>query len=111
MFGVSDSETMEALVCREGLALASDLLLCKARVASDCVNIVRSIQGKAMGSHGHIIQEIKARAVDFQKIEFVHEKRESNNDTRKLAKSALHGRHVWLINPPDGICNTNSIIT
>ena len=41
--GVSDPETLEILACREGLALASDLLISKARVASDCVNAFNSL--------------------------------------------------------------------
>lgn len=34
--GVMDAETAEALACREGLALASDLLVRKFRLVSDC---------------------------------------------------------------------------
>ena len=41
--GVSDPEILEVLACREGLALANDLLIQQARVASDCLNAVRSI--------------------------------------------------------------------
>jgi len=52
--GVSDPETLEILACREGLALASDLLISKARVASDCVNAVNSLQGEGMGQYGPI---------------------------------------------------------
>jgi hypothetical protein len=36
--GISDPEVLEALACREGLDLASDLLLKKVRVASDCLD-------------------------------------------------------------------------
>ena len=42
---VSDPETLDVLACREGMALASDLLILKARVASDCVNAVNNLQG------------------------------------------------------------------
>ena len=45
--GVSDLEMLEVLACREGLALASDLLVQKARVASDCLNAV-SLQEDGM---------------------------------------------------------------
>jgi len=105
--GVSDPEILEVLACREGLALANDLLIQQARVASDCLNAVRSIQTGGMGTYSHITQEIKARVEDFLKIEFIHERRESNTEAHNLAKSAIYdspGRHVWLVTPPMGIC-------
>ena len=63
--GVSDPETMEAIACREGLALASDLGLQKLQLASDCANVVRSIRDNGLGQYGHIVQEINARAGAF----------------------------------------------
>ncbi|KAJ1268178.1 hypothetical protein BS78_07G117000 [Paspalum vaginatum] len=59
MIGVTDPETMEALACREGLALANDLQLQRIRLASDCIN------------------EIKARMKSFTSVEVVHEGRGS----------------------------------
>ncbi|OEL29867.1 hypothetical protein BAE44_0009114, partial [Dichanthelium oligosanthes] len=56
---------LEFMACREPLALANDLLLHSFKLASDCANVVRSIQREAMGSYSHIIQEIKARAASF----------------------------------------------
>jgi hypothetical protein len=106
--GVSDPEIFEALACREGLALANDLLIRRAKVASDRLNAVRSIQTGGMGTHGHITQEIKATVEDFLKIEFVHERKESNTEAHNLARSAIYnspGRHVWLVTPPVGVCN------
>uniref|UniRef100_A0A0E0K3S1 RNase H type-1 domain-containing protein n=1 Tax=Oryza punctata TaxID=4537 RepID=A0A0E0K3S1_ORYPU len=85
MEGAMEPETMEAMACKEGLSLASDLLLQKFRLASDCINVVRSIQGAGMGPYGHIIQEIKARVAGFQTVEFVHERRRSNGDAHNLA--------------------------
>jgi len=44
---------------------------------------------------------------DFLKIEFVHERRESNIEVHNLAKSAIYdspGRHVWLVTPLMGVC-------
>jgi len=52
--GVSDPEILEALACREGLALANDLLIRRARVASDYLNAVRSIQTGGMSTYSHI---------------------------------------------------------
>jgi len=58
MTGLTDPETMEGLACREGLALAQDLLLRRVRLASDCANAVGSIKGEARGQHGQVIREI-----------------------------------------------------
>ena len=37
-------EVMQSIACREGMALASDLRADSFRLASDCLNIVKSIQ-------------------------------------------------------------------
>ncbi|KAK1608489.1 hypothetical protein QYE76_032162 [Lolium multiflorum] len=47
--GISDPETMEAVACREGLALASDLNLQRIRLASDCANVVRIQSNERVG--------------------------------------------------------------
>ena len=49
MEGVSSPETAEAMAYREGLALAKDLALQNIQIATDCANVVRSIQGPGMG--------------------------------------------------------------
>ena len=111
--GLSDPETPEVLACREGLALASDLLLQKVRLASDCANAVRSIKGEAFGPYGHIVREITTSVVNFHKVEFVHERREANQEAHMLARSALFdscGRRVWLLNPPVGVCTQHVLI-
>jgi ribonuclease HI len=41
--GCVDLETMEVVACCEGLALASDLMLQRFKLASDCKSVVRSI--------------------------------------------------------------------
>lgn len=106
--GISDPETLEAMACREGLALASDLLLQRIMVASDCINAIRSIQEESMGQYGQITKEIKATSEQFLNVDFIHERRESNHDAHSLARSAIYdtlGRRVWLIDPPAGVCN------
>ena len=105
--GVTDPESMEAIACREGLALASDLAIRKVRIASDNINVVKNIRGDSKGIYGHIVQEIKARAGSFASSEFVHEGRASNEDAHKLARSSVYcdlGRQVWFVSPPEGIC-------
>jgi hypothetical protein len=105
--GITEPETLEALACREGTAVAADLLLQRFRLASDCANVVRCLREEGMGRYGHIVQEIKARAVKFQQVDFVHESRRANVDAHGLARSSLSlplGRHVWFLAPPDGVC-------
>jgi ribonuclease HI len=105
--GISDPETMEAVACREGLALASDLNLQRIRLASDCANAVRTItEGSVLGSYGQLVGEIRAGMRSFQELEIVHEGRRSNTDAHNLARSSIYislGRHVWLLNPPEGV--------
>jgi ribonuclease HI len=41
--GRSDAETLEALACREGIALARDISARQVLLASDCLNVVCSL--------------------------------------------------------------------
>ena len=67
------------------------------RVATDCANVARSIQGAGFGFYGPIILDIKRRMESFARVDFVHEGRQSNFDAHQLAKSSVSldfGRHV-----------------
>ena len=64
---------VEVVACSEGLALASDLGFHSFRVASDCANMVRSIQGEGFGRYGPIVWEINARRRSFIREDFVFE--------------------------------------
>jgi hypothetical protein len=90
MDGSFDLETVEAMACREGLALAADLMLQKLRLTTDCASVVKSIAGEGMRIYGHIIQEVKARRNDFIRVEFVHEHRDSNSDAHVIARSSIY---------------------
>ena len=90
MEGVLDLETAEALACREGLALASDLMLQKVRIATDCANIVKNVCGPAMSPCGHTIREINVGTASFALVEVVYESRNSNGDAHRLAKSSIY---------------------
>jgi hypothetical protein len=64
--GGCDPEIMEAAACREGVALANDLLLHRVRMASDCASAVRTIKGEElMGPYGQIVREMKRSVQDF----------------------------------------------
>ena len=98
--GITSPEVAEAMACREGLVLASDLDLQKIRIAMDCVNVVKSIHGQSMGLYGHIVREIKAGAARYVDTQFVHEGWNSNSDVHRLAKSSFYkviGRYVFFL--------------
>jgi hypothetical protein len=52
--GRMTAETLEALACREAVALARDINVRRVRVASDCSNVVDSIQNGSLGVYAHI---------------------------------------------------------
>ena len=112
MKGISDPETAEVLACREGLALAADLMIRRVRIATDCACAVRSMAGPGMGRYNHVIREMKAGMANFEKAEVVHEWRVSNTDAHALARSSICeslGRHVWFFDPPDGVCTSYAV--
>ena len=107
--GITEPNIAEVMACREGLALATDLMLTSVRLASDCATAIMSLEGRNMGPYGQIVKEIQIRAHDFLLVDFVHENRKSNVDAHTLARSLISfdtGRHVWFLEPPFGICNS-----
>jgi hypothetical protein len=85
------------IACREALTLASDLFLHKFRVGCDYINVVKSIYEEGMGLYGLIVKKINTRKATFFHVEFVHERRLSNMDAHRLARSSINltlGRHV-----------------
>jgi hypothetical protein len=102
--GVTDPATLEALACREALALAEDLGIDQVFVASDCKTVVNDIKNGTGGPYGAIIEEIKSRAASLRDCSFVFESRTVNFEAHKLARftSSLElGRHLWLGIPYD----------
>ncbi|TVU05431.1 hypothetical protein EJB05_48595, partial [Eragrostis curvula] len=89
MHGITEAETAEILACREGLSLASDLLVPRFRLANDCAMAIRNIQGDGMGQYGHIVREIKVRQLSFGFVEFIHKSRRSNIDAHTLARKFI----------------------
>ena len=79
--GIVDMEVKQSIACREGMALASDLRADSFRLASDCLNVVKSIKQGGLRIYRQVIWEINARNTTFRCVEFVHEHRDSNIDT------------------------------
>ena len=105
-YGICDPAVLEAIACREALALAEDLNLQQFIIASDCKQVVSDIQKGTRGRYGTIISEIKLSATTFN-CNFVWEGRAVNYEAHRLAKFALSqgpGHHMWLENPHDPSC-------
>lgn len=112
--GLVDAPSLEAQACNEALALAQDLLLTHAIIASDCMQVVSDINGASRSSsYALVLNEIRDRITDFVKVSFRFEVREANFEAHALAKAASSlpvGRHLWLGNPPDIICIPSVVI-
>jgi ribonuclease HI len=63
--GKTNPEMLETLACREGMALARDIDTCIIRLASDCLNAVRSINEGTMGDWAHVVCEIDEAGESF----------------------------------------------
>jgi hypothetical protein len=72
--------TLEAVACREALALAQDLGLTRVCVASDCLEVINNLTRPYLGEYIMITSEINLTAALFQSIMFRHEKRVSNGE-------------------------------
>jgi hypothetical protein len=65
--GRTDAETLEVLACREAVDLAQDIGARKVQVASDCPNVITSLDHGTLRVYAHIVHEILA-----SKSTFVH---------------------------------------
>ncbi|TVU41435.1 hypothetical protein EJB05_14952, partial [Eragrostis curvula] len=109
MEGALNPKVAEVLACREGMALASDIALHNFCLASNCLTVIRNLQGAGMGRYGQIIREIKTRTGAFTEVKFVYESRRSNLDAHVLARSSILnsvGRHV----PKNHVTNIEKVI-
>lgn len=104
--GVDDPATLEAIACREGIALAQDLNIHNFIMASDSKQVVSHINKGSKGRYGAIVSEIKLSSALFI-CNFVFESRVANYEAHSLAKFSLRlgpGRHVWFCQRHDLNC-------
>uniref|UniRef100_A0A8R7U541 RNase H type-1 domain-containing protein n=1 Tax=Triticum urartu TaxID=4572 RepID=A0A8R7U541_TRIUA len=104
--GQTDPATLEAIACREALALAEDLLLHDFIISSDCKQVVEDINRGNQGRYGSVITEIRLRLLNFD-CNFIFEGRATNGEAHSLAKHSLSlglGRHTWLLSSHDPNC-------
>ena len=104
--GVTHPGCLEAMACREALALVEDLYVGDVTVASDCMEVVKGLQERSMGLFGHVLREVADTSRLRGGVTFCHEGRSSNHEAHTLARLATSlpaGRHVWLGVRPDGL--------
>jgi ribonuclease HI len=95
--GKSVPETLEALACREGLALARDIHACKVRVASDCKMVIQNLQSRFLGDYAVVVRELQDSRRESEHLSSCHEKMIHNREAHNLARSVVldgHGRQV-----------------
>ena len=56
--GVTHPGCLEALACRDPLVLAADLHVGDVMVATDCLEVVKGLQGGNMGLFSHILMRL-----------------------------------------------------
>jgi ribonuclease HI len=101
--GISELSVLEAMACREALALARDLHVQRITVASDCLAVISDMARPYSGAYRMILKEIKDSTTSFAEVSFRHESRNSNMEAHRLAHSVSSssiGRQVWLLQPP-----------
>jgi ribonuclease HI len=102
--GITHPGCLEAMACREALALTADLGVEGVTVASDCMEVIQGLKGNNLGLFSHVLKEIKTSAEQRGGFCFRHESRRSNGEAHSLARSATSlaaGCHVWLgVIPP-----------
>jgi hypothetical protein len=63
------------MACAKGLGLVQDLYLQRIRLATDCVEVVQSVNNSSNGRYGMIVKEIKAREETVEDIQLSYENR------------------------------------
>lgn len=101
--GVTNAAALEAMSCRDPLALSEDLHLHSFIVASDAKQAISNTTIGTDGLHGLIIAVIRTLSVGFN-CTFLNESRVANYEADRLARfshSLNHGLHLWLLEPHD----------
>lgn len=104
--GLDDPAILEAIACREGIALAEDLNVQNIVIACDSKQVVFDINRGSKGRYGAIVSEIIFNSTHFQ-CNFVFEGRAISYEAHRLAKRSLLfglGSHVWLGQPHEQNC-------
>ena len=112
--GLTHPGSLEAIACREALALAADLHERTTMIASDCMEVIQGLQQENLGLFSSVLREINIDTMSRGGLSFRHEGQDSNKEAHSLARTATSlspGRHVWLSNPPEGLNFPATIVT
>jgi len=97
--GAGSAEQVEALACREGLALAADWAPLPAIVESDCSVVIKYLNCPSgqRSSSTFLIEDAMEEAGKLPRVEFRHVSRMQNQVAHELAQMAKRLRHsaVW----------------
>lgn len=85
---ITDPTILEAYVCNEGMNLAKDCYVSRLCLASDCLEVIKNLKDVSRCSYMTVLEEITAKAGNFQSCSFRHESRDANLDAHNLAKHA-----------------------
>ena len=98
---------MEALACRRALFFAKEIRLRQVVFEDDSAMVIQVVtHGNAeLAEYGHIVEDIRILAADFDFIQFSHVKRNYNAVVDTLAKKAKDSLKltVWLKEVPEDI--------
>ena len=78
MTGKSDPEVLEALACRGTIALPSDINTRQARVATDCLSVIKNLEAGTQWVYALVVKEILESKKEFEHLSSGHEGRISN---------------------------------
>jgi hypothetical protein len=107
IWALVDDNITEHMMCTDDEDARSWIATTRIKVASDCRNVISSLEEGTMGAYAHIAREINEARSEFTEISFCHEGQGSNKEAHNLARSVVYdvaGQSIWLLNPPDGRC-------
>jgi ribonuclease HI len=87
---------LEALACREVLDLVADLNIRPIQVATDCLEVIKRLQGKYLGVFSNVLHQIRERSRQRGDTIFSHERREANKETHRLVRFSTMLPPLWL---------------
>ena len=100
-------EEVEAIACKEAVRFALQLGLADMVFEGDSKCITNAINSgtPCYSSFGHILDDVKALALNFVSASFIHVKRQGNAVADKLAKAAktIPCPHVWSNDIPSDV--------
>ena len=100
---------LEAPACRRAVQLAKEIGLIQVIFEGDSLSVIQEILEGSLDAlpYGHVIEDIRFQALEFQKSVFTHVPRICNVVVDALARKAktYRGTQVWLEDLPEDIAS------